>query len=79
MTTKSESVTPASENGAKHEVAAKHEDAGKIDDRQRLLARVAGNVASGIVTAPTKSTSTAEKIASVAVDIAEAILKKVGL
>ena len=47
--------------------------------RKRLLARVAGSVASGIVAAPSKSTSTAEAIATVAVDVAEEILRRVGL
>jgi len=47
--------------------------------RKRLLARVAGAVASGIVAAPSKSTSTAEAIATVAVDVAEEILRRVGL
>lgn len=47
--------------------------------RKRLLARVAGDVASGIVSAPSKSTSTAEAIATVAVDVAEEILRRIGL
>jgi len=51
----------------------------RADARQQLLARVAGDVASGIVCSPSESTSTAEGIAAVAVDIAEEILKKAGL
>ena len=36
-----------------------------LETRQYLLARVAGDVASGIVCAPSESTSTAEAIAAV--------------
>jgi hypothetical protein len=49
------------------------------EDRQRLLAQVAGSIAAGIVVVPSKSTTTAAAIAEVAVDIADAILKRVGL
>ena len=52
---------------------------GKIDPRKRLLARMAGNVAAGLLSAPSESTASAEAIATIAVDIAEAILKKVGV
>lgn len=47
--------------------------------RARLLARVAGNIASGIMQAPSESTATPDAIAEVAVDIGEAILQKIGL
>lgn len=47
--------------------------------RKHLLARVAGNIASGIVTAPTKATADAKSIAAVSVDVAEEILKKIEL
>jgi hypothetical protein len=47
--------------------------------RKRLLARVAGNIASGIMQAPSESTSTPDAIAEVAVDVGEAILQKIGL
>jgi hypothetical protein len=58
--------------GSKPEVAAKIE-------RTVLLAHVAGSVASGIVVAPSKTATTAAAIAAIAVDIADEILKKVGL
>jgi hypothetical protein len=51
----------------------------KIDPRKRLLARMAGNVAAGLLSAPSEATASAEAIAAIAVDIAEAILKKVGV
>jgi len=47
--------------------------------RARLLARVAGNVASGIVQSPSESSGSAGAIAEISVDIAEAILQKIGL
>ena len=47
--------------------------------RKRLLARVAGYVASGIVTAPSPSTATVPGLVSASVEIAEEILKQVGL
>lgn len=47
--------------------------------RKRLLARVAGNIAAGIMQAPSESTSTPDAIAEVSVDIGEAILERVGL
>ena len=47
--------------------------------RKRLLARVAGHVSGGLLISPSPKVDNAEKIAQVAVDIAEAILKKVGL
>ena len=47
-----------------------------LTDRQILLARVAGDVASGIVVAPSKKATTAEAIAEIAVDIAEEIVKR---
>ncbi len=51
----------------------------RIDPRKKLLARIAGNVAAAIVQAPSPSVSSSEKIAEVAVDIAEQILRKVGV
>ena len=62
------------------------DDDGDDDDRplssrkrKRLLARVAGNIAAGIMQAPSESTETPEAIAEVSVDIGEAILQKIGL
>lgn len=52
---------------------------GDVIKRKRLLARVAGQVASGLMVSPSPKVSSSEKIADVAVDVAEAILKKVGL
>ena len=52
---------------------------GQHDPRKRLLARVAGNVAAGIVMSPSPSATKAEAIAEISVDIAEAILQKIGL
>ena len=51
----------------------------RIDPRKKLLARVAGNVAGTLVSAPSPSISSAEAIATVAVDIAEQILRKAGI
>lgn len=50
-----------------------------IEARRRLVASVAGSVAAGIVVAPSKKATTAAAIAEIAVDIAEEIVKKVGL
>jgi hypothetical protein len=47
--------------------------------RQILVATVAGSVAAGIVTAPSKKATTAVAIAEIAVDIAEEIVKRAGL
>lgn len=47
--------------------------------RKRLLARVAGNVASGVVSSPSEAAGSAADIAEISVDIAEAILTKIGL
>lgn len=52
---------------------------GHQDPRKRLLARVAGNVAAGIVMSPSPSATKAEAIADISLDIAEAILQKIGL
>lgn len=52
---------------------------GQHDPRKRLLARVAGNVAAGIVMSPSPSATKASAIAEISVDIAEAILQKAGL
>jgi hypothetical protein len=47
--------------------------------RQILLAGVAGTVASGLVASGSEMVNTAGDIADIAVDVAEAILKRVGL
>ena len=47
--------------------------------RKRILARVAGNVAAGIVQSPSESSGSADAIAEISVDIAEAILQKIGI
>jgi hypothetical protein len=47
--------------------------------RKHLLARVAGDIASGIVSEPSESSMTAAGVAEISVDIAEEILKKAGL
>lgn len=63
-------------------------EAAKIETkRKRLLARVAAHIASGIMTAPSSSATSKlpegvglpDFIAEASVDIAEAILKRVGL
>lgn len=54
-------------------------DRDRIDPRKKLLARVAGNVAGTLVSSPSPSISSAEAIATVAVDIAEQILLKAGI
>jgi len=77
-------TTTTKKNSASPRTAASPED--DADDRplsprkrRRLLARVAGNVAAGIVQAPSESTGTSEAIAEISVDIAESILQKIGL
>ena len=50
-----------------------------VDRRKELLARVAGAVAAGLVTAPSPSIAKPESMATVAVDIAEEILKQAGI
>ena len=50
-----------------------------IDRRKELLARVAGSIAAGLVTTPSPSIAKPDSMATVAVDIAEAILKQVGI
>jgi hypothetical protein len=62
---------------------------GQHEPRKRLLARMAGNIAAGVITQwnytrdsprpPSKSMTSAEAIATISVDVAEAILKKIGL
>lgn len=51
-------------------------DAGK---RARLLARIAGNVAAGFVSTPSPALDSVDKIADASVDVAEAILQRIGL
>lgn len=79
MTQKSESESKregeAPGNGAAHEIS---EDR-VARKRQRLLARVAGDVAAGVVTAPSKSATSAKAVAEISVDIAEAILQRIGI
>lgn len=48
-------------------------------ERRRLLAQVAGSVAAGIVSNPSEGVVTASGVATVAVDIAEEILRKIGV
>jgi hypothetical protein len=50
-----------------------------IDKRKELLARVAGSVAAGLVNTPSPSITTSASMATVAVDIADEILKKAGI
>ena len=50
-----------------------------IDKRKELLARVAGSIAAGLVTAPSPSIASPSSMATVAVDIAEEILKQTGI
>lgn len=50
-----------------------------IDKRKELLARVAGAVAAGLVTSPSPSIASPSTMATAAVDIADEILKKVGI
>jgi len=49
------------------------------DRRKELLAQVAGSIAASLVAAPTPDIASPSGIATAAVDIAEAILKKVGI
>jgi hypothetical protein len=49
------------------------------EKRKRLLARVAGYVAASVVAAPSKKSTSPAAIAEISVDIAEAILARVGL
>lgn len=51
----------------------------RIDPRKKLLARVAGSVATGLVGSPSPAISTPEKLAEAAVEIAEQILRKTGI
>jgi hypothetical protein len=51
----------------------------RIDSRKKLLALVAGNVAGTLVANLSPSISSADAIATVAVDIAEQILRKAGV
>lgn len=54
-------------------------DGNQDTSRKRLIARMAGNIACGVVSNPSESTASAEAIAEVSVSIAEEILKKIGL
>jgi hypothetical protein len=61
-------------------------EAGATDRRKELLARVAGSVASGLLASPSglspaieSSGSMAKGVATMAVDIAEEILQRVGI
>ena len=53
--------------------------ANAIDARKELLAKVAGSVAAGLVTSPSPSIAKPESMATVAVDLAEEILKRAGI
>jgi hypothetical protein len=80
MTTKkSESKKTKKSGEVLPRTAKKDASEPKIDPRKKLLARVAGDVASGVVGSPSESTPNAEAVAAIAVDVAEEILKKVGL
>lgn len=61
------------------EKKAESANTAEILTRKRLLARMAGNIAAGIVAAPSDATSSPEAVADIAVDIGEAILQKIGL
>ena len=50
-----------------------------IDKRKELLARVAGTIAAGLVTAPSPAIATPAAMAMAAVDIAAEILKQAGI
>lgn len=51
----------------------------RIDPRKKLLVRVAGSIAAAIARDPSPALTSSEKIADVAVDIAEQILCKAGV
>ena len=53
--------------------------ASTIDKRAELLAKVAGSIAAGLATLQSPSLDSASAMATVAVDIAEEILKKAGI
>jgi hypothetical protein len=80
MAKKTKSKTPPKHSsGAASSPRASERPNDRIDPYKKLLCRVAGNVAGALVGAPSPSISSADKIAAVAVDIAEQILKKVGV
>lgn len=66
---------------AKPRIASVKDVKDRIDPYKKLLARVAGGVASGLVGSPSPEIADAgaRGVAAVAVDIAEEILKQVGL
>lgn len=70
MTTKTDSETPRGVN-----------DEAVLDvlARKVLLATVAGHVATGLLTSPSPKVDKPEKLATVAVELAEAILKRAGV
>ena len=72
-------AAPKKKSKNENEPDVDRRDDGHHEPRKRLLARMAGNVAAGIVSSPSESTETAEAIAAISVDIAEEILKKIGL
>jgi hypothetical protein len=47
--------------------------------RKRLLARMAGNIACGVVSNPSEAAASVDAVASISVEIAEGILQKIGL
>jgi hypothetical protein len=76
-TSRAESSPVANEEmSAQDELDAARRSATK---RARLLARVAGHVAAGVIQGSSPSTSSAEGVAEISVDIAEHILQKVGI
>ena len=48
-------------------------------DRMKLLASVAGTVASGVVASPSKAITSAADVAEISVSIADDILKRIGI
>jgi hypothetical protein len=79
MTMTKKSAGKVTNNKNANEPDVDRKDDGLHEPRKRLLARMAGNIAAGIISDPSESTVSAEGIAGVAVDVAEAILKKIGL
>lgn len=70
-------MTKKDKSVAKKDVKAAK--ATKLDERKQLLARVAGSVAAGVMASPSESAASADGVAAIAVDIAEAILQKIGV
>jgi hypothetical protein len=80
MTKKTQSKTTAKRtSGAVSKKSTSTPDRDRIDPRTKLLVRVAGNVAGTLASSPSPAISSAEAIATVAVDIAEQILLRAGV